>query len=180
MPVPIGILIGGMVASSALSFLSGLFGKPDPRYKLAPGMLPTVEPTIPTISDVGNKSMRSSLTYGWSGPANGSEPGLPIPILGGTMRVGLQLINSYLETHGTMDVLYALYSLGWGEIAEPVLDDDPDNIWVGDRRLSEIPGAEYETKTGTSAQTGITPWFEFLHQMRSINRRPTEPNVLIM
>jgi len=167
--IPVGI---GMSAGS--SFLGRMFSRKPRQPTVIPNLLPTPKVQVPQISHVSSEDQSESLTYAWGGMIDSVAPGLPIPILGGKCRVGLQLINAYLRSTAQQDVAHALFAVCEGEVSEVVYDQDENHIWVTeDLKLLETDG-EWEERTGTKTQT-ITTWFQEIHQVHDVNIEMVEP-----
>ena len=172
MPLPI-IAIGVAVATSVVMNRVGWFlGQGPGRPFIVPNMMPRPQVQIPQISGLTEKG--GTVTYGWAGQTNSAGPGLPVPLLGGKCRVGLQLINHYLRSTTSADVLYALYAVCEGEVDAVVLAADEDNIWLTeDLKLKEL-GGEWDSNIGTKDQAILTN-HEYLHQIHEVRWPIEEP-----
>jgi hypothetical protein len=153
MPFPF-VAVGISVGLGLLSNLVGGLFSPKPKIPfVVPNMTPRPQVQIPQIS--GTSDQGGSVTYGWMGQMDSSGPGLPVPLLGGKCRVGLQLINHYVRSTTSADELFALYAVCEGEVSAVVLADDDANIWLTeDLKLKEL-GGNWSVAVGTKDQCQI-------------------------
>jgi len=163
----------GPILSAGFGLMSSLFGGQRRRTPLGPmftpSLLPHTEPVVPQISGLQNPGMGGTLTYGAAGPINSTEPGLPLGVLGGKARVGLQIINAYVFNAGTYDIGYLLCGVCEGPVSEVVYNADENNIWLTDTKKLKDTKATYETNLGTASQTTLS-WFQSLHRIVQLNQ----------
>lgn len=174
----IGLLVSagiGLVNFGINTFLSiGSRGSVDFSQ-----IVPKMTPRVPQISGT-SQSLQSSLTYGFSGPINSLSDGLPIPDLGGMLRVGAQIINYYIEVSDKKETLYMLLAIASGPLSAVVYGETPEHIWINTtKKLSEAPHAEYQTRLGTYDQTAIS-WFNALHQLRTMDLSMAQETKLLL
>ena len=137
-------------------------------------MIPVITPRIPQISGTSDL-LQSSLTYGFKGPQNSSSGGLPIPVIGGRIRVGGQIINYYIESSDRQETLYLLLAVSRTIAGAIPYGATADNIWINEtKKLSGVRHAEYIGKTGLYTQEAI-PWFNSLHQVRDLDIDLSQP-----
>jgi len=178
-PATIGL---GFLSGMMSGFASGgtgvyrIFSLPPRTFASS---LPPMEDRIPQISGTSRR-LQSSLAYGFSGPRNSTSDGLAIPVLGGRFRTGAQVINYYIEAADKREILYLLLAIAEGPLEAVVYGNTVSNIWVSkNRKLSEIKGAEFQTRAGTHDQTAID-WFGELHQVRTVEIDLTQPTKLLL
>ena len=164
-----GLLVGVVMTGVSMGLQFLLMEKPP--------LIPPPTPFNPMM-DTDAKGLKGTLTYAYSGPMNGRQPGFPIPVQYGALRVGMEIINNYMETYGRNDVLYALGGLGEGPY-ESIAGGGMDEVWINNEQKLEEAGGTAEIRLGEASPT-ITASFPELHQIREINTRIRECTKLLI
>jgi Putative phage tail protein len=90
-----------------------------------------------------------SQNYGWGGAQMTAQQGLPVPIQGGMMRRGFNVIASYTTTTLTQQWLNILLDGGWGPARSMT------QILINGNPLSDYPGVWTDSRLGHNEQAPL-------------------------
>ena len=121
----------------------------------------------PPVPDL--KGSDSSPTYSWSGYANNTRPGNPVPVAIGHCCTPPQVIGSYREVDSDHKMWqYLLMACSSGQTNNPVTDS---RIWVGDEKLisyADTTGYTFGATSGAltidqAARSALAPFAKIHH-----------------
>jgi len=147
----IGAFLALTIATGGLT--SGLLGMSLATTKfalmMAGGLLinAILPPSQPDFGNVAS-GIDTSPTYGFTGAKTLPNPGAPLPILYGQMKLPGSVISQYIKNEGDDEYLYMLLALCEGEI-EPISIND---IEINGNPADTYDGVEFAYRTGTIDQ----------------------------
>jgi len=149
-PVSISAIIGTILVGAEIGTFWAVVGWVLIGASMLYGFLN--KPKQPSFGDRGGGSFESSPTYGWDGIQSTKDVGIPIAVIYGEHRTGINVVNTYVE-EGENQTLNVLGAIGEGEI------ESISNVEVNGNPIEnyydEEENAEITTRMGTNNQTFI-------------------------